>query len=134
MVKIRKYFSIVALFLSPLVAKTQESDAMLSIFQKSNFTALQNLMAEIVDLSIEENQDFENKAKALSKLKDFFNSNPILSIESVHNGSSKKLSNDYIVYKFISSSNKPYRMIIYKEKLNSKKLISEIRIEAMNTD
>lgn len=134
MIKIRKYIPIIVLFLSPLLANTQETDALLSIFQKSNYTDLQNLMTEIIDLSIVENQDFENKAKAISKLKVFFNSNPILSIESIHNGSSKKLDNDYIVYRFLSSSNKTYRMIIYQEKLNSKKLISEIRIEAMNSD
>jgi hypothetical protein len=129
----RRIFYIILLLVVILFSVNgQSNDAVNTIFHSSNFSALDTYMADEVDLCILNDQVFTTRSKSIDKLVVFFKSNQILSVERLHEGSSRMRSSSYSVSKITTKGGKKFRLVTYFRSKSGKQLISEIRIENLD--
>ncbi len=129
MCKNKIYFSIACFFvLITSNVQGQDFKSLYDALKTGKYEMIQSNLDSQVDLCILDDQKFENQAKAISRIKTFFNQNPITTIEPLHTGNSKKNNATYKLAKIISKG-KPYRLFLFYESVNKKHTITEIRIE-----
>jgi hypothetical protein len=109
----------------------QDYNAVFDAIKTNKVNVLQSNLDAQVDLCILDDQKFMQQSNALLKLKNFFEKNPIVSLEPLHLGNSKNKNASYRLAKITTKGN-IYRLFIFFEKVNTKYLVSEIRIEDFN--
>ncbi len=119
-----KNLLILALGLMLQVSLQAQSDRVFDLLESKNISALSALMADEVELCIEEGQDLIDKSEALKSIEMLLNDIEVKSCVKMHNGSTKKGSSSYQVGKLISTK-KVYRVFVYLEN----EVIQEIRFD-----
>ena len=120
-----KYLLSLFVVLVTLSVSAQDVKTVFKKIGKNNVTALQDLIADEIELSILDDQDLVSKSEALEKLKVFLSSIGAKSCSQLHEGSSQNNSSAYLVGKLNTSNGEDYRVFVYYEN----KQIIEMRID-----
>lgn len=124
--KLFKIFGVFILFLFCMDIWAQ-NDEILTIKRK-DYILLGSIITGNVDLSINGNMQINSKETAIGRLKTFLDAEEIISFDIQKGGSSKDNSSNFSLADMVTSSGN-YRVFMFFEKTNGKKLVKEIRID-----
>lgn len=93
-----------------------------------NATALGQYFDETVEIAILNEEDLYNKAEAIQKVKQFFNSTRPQSFSQVHQGASKGQDSQYFIGNLVTGNGK-YRVYIYLKVKGNTSYIQELRFD-----
>ncbi len=91
---------------------------------------LEVMMANKINLNIDDAQMKIDKQKAILKINTFFENNRIIKYKLIHNGKSSDKNSSYRVARMTTPNGK-YRVFVYSEKKLDQIKIVEIRINTM---
>lgn len=123
-----KIFMLAGLLFTSLSIKTQTVAEIFNAFSVQDFEAIKGYMDNSLDVCIADVQQYNKKDVAISRLKEYFANNPIVKLDTKHQGESKKSNSKFHIAK-LYTKNGVMRLFIYLENGTPKNLLKEIRIE-----
>ena len=110
--------------LSSVSAQTDVTSAL----GKGDVATLANHLAEKVELSIGDKEEFLLKAEVVSRLNAFYSTHPAKGYKAMHSGNSKTNESNYTIGELLTDSGN-FRIYIYFTQEGGKRTIAELRIE-----
>ncbi|MBK8624115.1 MAG: DUF4783 domain-containing protein [Saprospiraceae bacterium] len=109
-------------------AFSQGEASFFNALKNSDAITMETYLEDNIDFCLFEDQQIMNKKAAMTKLKNFFSSHKIISVEVIHKGTSKDKSSQYKVAK-ITTTKETFRVFVFATGEISAKSIKEIRID-----
>lgn len=103
-------------------------DAVSDAFRQGNIRSVSGYFGKMVDLSIMNSENTEQKDQAISTLENFLNKNKPTGFSQVHQGTSKGRESYYCIGE-LSTQNGKFRVYVYFKVVSSNTQIQEVRID-----
>jgi len=112
----------------PYLSHGQIYDLTVEAFNTLNVEQLDAHMDNTVDITLNGDYRSLSKSKAIQEIKNFLLAEGSISTKRRHKGNSKENNSDYKVL-LLKTSLAKYRVFVYTEMQNGKKLIKELRFD-----
>jgi hypothetical protein len=123
-----KQIFLVCIFTISTQAYGQNETAFFNALKNVETATIESYLEDNIDFCLFEDQQIMSKKVALAKLKSFLNNQKILSVEVIHQGTSKDKSSQYKVAK-ITTSRDVFRLFVYASGQIGPKTIKELRVD-----
>lgn len=120
--------SVLLILLLPGYAATAQEAQFFQAMKTNDFSAVESLLDNRIDLCIYESQDLFTKKEAIQKISNWIKEKKVVSITEVHSGRSGDNKSQYRVAQ-ISASDGLYRVFVYVSDDHGKKMIKKIQID-----
>lgn len=123
-----KFFLLTFTLFTSFASYSQTATEIFNGFSSQNYDILKGYMDNSLDVCIDDVQQFNKKDVATMRLKEYFDKNPIIKLENLHQAASKKSSSNFHIAKLHTKAG-VRRLFIYLEKGSTQNVLKEIRIE-----
>ena len=126
--KYLKSFLTAAAFLTVFFVSGQSSNELINSIKSVNMPAVETYLQDKIEFCIQEDQQILPRGVASKKFKAFLDEHKPVSLDIIHEGSSKDKSTQYKVAKLVSAKG-TFRIFIYSTGEIRQNSVKEIRID-----